>query len=79
MTEASCFVYNVIRDLQSIAHVCINHISRLWLIHTDLSICVISSGMYKLIVYFKIVNIVIGIVTFGRHTVPSPIFTHLVF
>ena len=67
MTVASCFVYKVIRDLQSIAHVCINPISRKWLLQIDLSLWDSSSGLYKLMFYFKIVNIVIGIVTLGRH------------
>ena len=33
VTVASCFVYKIIRDLESINHLCINHIHRIGLIH----------------------------------------------
>ena len=33
LTEASCFVYNVIHDLESIDHLCFNPIHRIGLIH----------------------------------------------
>ena len=33
VTAASCFVYKVIRDLESIDHLCINPIRRIGLIH----------------------------------------------
>ena len=33
LTETSCFVYKVIRDLKSIDHLCINPILRIGLIH----------------------------------------------
>ena len=33
VTVASCFVYKVIRDLESIDHLCINPIRRIGLIH----------------------------------------------
>ena len=51
----SCFVYKVIRDLESIDHLCINHIRRIGLIR-DLSIRISSSGVYKLMFYLAIVN-----------------------
>ena len=34
VTVASCFVYKVIRELESIDHLCINPIRRIGLIHT---------------------------------------------
>ena len=34
VTVTSCFVYKVIRDLESIDHLCINPIHRIGLIHT---------------------------------------------
>ena len=44
----SCFVYKVIRYLESIDHLCINPVR-------DLSICVSSSGVYKLMFYLTII------------------------
>ena len=41
MTGTSCFVYKVIKDLESIDHLCINPIS------------LSSSGVYKFIFYLK--------------------------
>ena len=49
VTVTSSFVYKVIRDFESIEHLCINPIHKIGLIHTsDLSIRVGSSGVYKL-------------------------------
>ena len=44
-TVTSCFVYKVIRDLESIDHLCINPIRRVGLSTSDLSSPVSSSGM----------------------------------
>ena len=46
----SCFVHKVIRDLESIDHLCVNHI------RSELSIRVSLSGVYKKMVYLTIVN-----------------------
>ena len=51
-----CFVYKVIRDLESIDHLCINPIRRIGLYTSDISIRISSNGVYKLKFYFKIVN-----------------------
>ena len=63
----SCFVYKVIRDLESIDHVCIHPIHRIGLITSDLLICVSSSGVYKLMFYLTIVNKILLTVTLGWH------------
>ena len=47
-TETSCFAYKVIRDLESIDHLFINPIHRIGLITSDVSICISSSDVYKL-------------------------------
>ena len=47
VTKTSCFVYKVIRDLESIDHLCINPI----LYISDLSIRDSSRGVYKLVFY----------------------------
>ena len=50
VTVTSCFVYKVIRNLESIDHVGINPIH----MSSELSIRVSSSGVYKLMVYLKL-------------------------
>ena len=50
VTEKSCFVYKVIRNLESIYHFCINSI------RSDISFRVSSSGVFKVIFYLIIVN-----------------------
>ena len=52
----SCFVYKVIRGLESIDHLCINPIHRIGLIHKYSINSGSSSEAYKLMFYFKIVN-----------------------
>ena len=46
----------VIRDLESIDHLCINPIRRIGLIHSDISIPVSSCEVYTLVFYLAIVN-----------------------
>ena len=45
-----------VRDLESVDNLCINPIRRIGLIRSDISIRVSSSGVYKLLFYFTIVN-----------------------
>ena len=54
----SCFVYKVIRDLESVDHLCINPIR---------TIRVSSSELYKLMFYLTIVNKYYVTVTLGWH------------
>ena len=51
-----CFVYKVIRDLESIDHLCINPIHRIGLITSDLSIRVSSSEVYTSVFNLAIAN-----------------------
>ena len=53
VTVMSCYVYTVIRDIESLDHLYINPILRIGLIHmsSDLSIHVSSSGVYKVMFY----------------------------
>ena len=50
----SCFVYKVIRDLESIDHLCINPIHRIGVYASDLSVRIILIGVYKLFFYLTI-------------------------
>ena len=52
----SCFVYKVIRDLESMDHLCINPIHRIGLIQNNLSIRFSSSGVYRLMFYLTIIK-----------------------
>ena len=52
----TCFVFKVIRDLESIDHLYIDPIHRIGFIHNDLSIRVSSSGVYKFMFNLTIVN-----------------------
>ena len=52
----SCFVYKVIRDLESIYHLCINPIRRIGLIHKRyFDTRVSSSKVYTIVLYLAIV------------------------
>ena len=52
----SCFVCRVIRDLESICHLCIDPIHRIGLIHKVIYFHNSSDGVYKLMLYLTIVN-----------------------
>ena len=57
----SCFVYKVIRDLQSIDDVCINPIRRIGLIHKwSADSRVSSSGVYNLMFNLTVINKILG-------------------
>ena len=56
VTVTPFFVYKVIRDLESIDHLCIDPIRRIGLIHKWSIDSRYSSGVYKLMFYLTIVN-----------------------
>ena len=56
VTVTSCFAYKVIRDLLSMAHLCINPILRMGLIHKCSFDLGNSSEVYTLLSYLENVN-----------------------
>ena len=56
VTVTPCFIYKVIRDLESIDHLCINPIRRIGLIHELSFDSCNPSKVYKLVSNLAIVN-----------------------
>ena len=51
------FVYKVTRDLESIAHLCINHFHRIWLMHKwSIDLRMLKWSVQLLVFYLAIVN-----------------------